>query len=164
MTSTPSYKIQFWAPNFSLQDGGIQQFSRLLHQALKKSPFVSSLYLVPLRPGFFGKILFLLHALLFLLAQRPDFILITHLHLARLYPLLRFLKIPYAVFCHGIECWNLSSTRDRHALTHAAHILAVSRYTLARIRSQLPACNAQFSLFPDHIEAPPAPLSSKKDA
>ena len=72
------------------------------------------------------------------LKERPDLVLITHLHFA---PLARALqdvvRFRYWVVAHGIEAWSGLSPLRRTALRRAEKILPVSHYTAGRLRAEL---------------------------
>jgi phosphatidyl-myo-inositol dimannoside synthase len=69
----------------------------------------------------------------------PDFILFTHIDLARLMlvlPLLR--KVPYAVLIYGVEVWKPLDRRRRTSLERAAAIVAISEHTVRKAREANP--------------------------
>lgn len=69
----------------------------------------------------------------------PDFIVFTHVDLARVALMLPFLRtVPYAVFIHGTEVWLPLDRWRRACLEHAAAILTSSDYTEARAREANP--------------------------
>jgi phosphatidyl-myo-inositol dimannoside synthase len=151
-------KLSFWCPQFEGVDGGIQQFSRLFDHCLQQLPGVDShtVTLGHLHGRAFQKASFVIRALGDALWRRPDKIICSHLHLARISPCLRALGIPYWICAHGIECWDIHSTADREALEKASRILCVSRYTEARILSAFPALKGRTRILPDHVDPPPA--------
>jgi phosphatidyl-myo-inositol dimannoside synthase len=150
-------KLSFWCPQFEGVDGGIQQFSRLFDRCLQKIPGLDShtVTLGHLHGRFWEKASFTAHALGDALRRRPDKVVCSHLHLARLSPCLRAMGIPYWICAHGIECWDIPSTADRESLENASRILCVSRYTESRILSAFPALKGRTRLFPDHVDPPP---------
>jgi phosphatidylinositol alpha-1,6-mannosyltransferase len=71
--------------------------------------------------------------------SRLDFILFTHLDLARLIVVLPWLaNVPYAVFIHGVESWRPLDRWRRKSLEEASMILANSTYTLNKAREANP--------------------------
>jgi phosphatidylinositol alpha-1,6-mannosyltransferase len=71
--------------------------------------------------------------------RRPDFILFTHVDLARVMLLLPFLRhVPYAVMIYGVEVWLPLDRWRRRALERAAAILAISEYTVKKTRELNP--------------------------
>jgi phosphatidylinositol alpha-1,6-mannosyltransferase len=64
---------------------------------------------------------------------RPDFVLYTHVNLARPAPWLRAVgHPPYGVWVYGIEIWERLSFAHRLALARADVVLAISRYSVER--------------------------------
>lgn len=73
------------------------------------------------------------------LLRRARWILFTHRDLIRVQTAVPSrLRLPYAVFLHGIEAWGALSARDRRLLSSARLRLANSRYTAARVMAMHP--------------------------
>jgi phosphatidylinositol alpha-1,6-mannosyltransferase len=69
----------------------------------------------------------------------PDFIVFTHVDLARAMLVLPFLRnVPYAVFIYGVEVWRPLDRWRRTSLERAAAILAISEYTVRKAREANP--------------------------
>jgi glycosyltransferase involved in cell wall biosynthesis len=87
------------------------------------------------------------------LRQRPDLIIITHLHFA---PIARWLqrwrRIRYWVVAHGIEAWGTLSEAQRQALHHAEKILPVSHHTATRLRATLGAKSPPMERLPNMVD------------
>lgn len=146
--------LTLWCPQFRNRHGGIQQFSRLVDGGLRSISDVASCRTLELPGGKGGKARFVFRASVDALFRRPGMVLITHLHLGRLSPLLRFLRIPYWICAHGIECWSLDHAGDRRTLEGAALVLCVSRYTESRLLSALPELRGKTRILPNHVETP----------
>jgi glycosyltransferase involved in cell wall biosynthesis len=145
--------ILFLSPRHTGIHGGIQQYSRLFESALKDSTHVEHFSAVALGAGSFRRLRFFCRAVLSLF-KKKDLAIITHLHLARIFPLLRLLGIPYWICLHGIEAWDKLSPLDRQALRHSEKILCVSRFTRMKAARLLKLPDDRFSLFPNHVEPP----------
>jgi phosphatidylinositol alpha-1,6-mannosyltransferase len=73
------------------------------------------------------------------LGRRPDFIVFTHIDLARLMlviPLLR--RIPFVIVLYGVEVWRPLDASRRHCLERAAAVVAISEYTVRKAREMNP--------------------------
>ena len=69
----------------------------------------------------------------------PDFILFTHLDLARAMIVVPFLRnVPYATLIYGVEVWRPLDRWRRVSLERAAMILAISDYTVRKAREANP--------------------------
>jgi phosphatidyl-myo-inositol dimannoside synthase len=69
----------------------------------------------------------------------PDFILFTHVDLARAMLVLPFLRnVPYGVLIYGVEVWMPLDGWRRASLERAAAILAISEYTVRKAREANP--------------------------
>ena len=69
----------------------------------------------------------------------PDFILFTHVDLARMMLVVPFLrKVPYGVLIYGVEVWRPLDRWRRASLERAATILAISDYTVRKARESNP--------------------------
>lgn len=155
--------IALWCPAFRQVHGGIQQFSRLMATALEKSPHAANVRVVALGRAPLARSLFLLRAALSLLAK-PDLVIITHVHLARISELLRLLRIPYWVCAHGIDCWPHLGPHDLRSFQNADQVLCVSRHTKSQLE-RFPEMNSgRLCLFPNHVETPPLLLDSQEEA
>jgi len=145
-------RLTLWCPQFRNRHGGIQQFSRLVDEGLRSIRNAGSCRTLELSGGAAGKASFLFRASIDAAFRRPGTVLITHLHLGRLSPLLRLLRIPYWICAHGIECWSPDHMGDRRILKGAALVLCVSRYTESRLLSALPELRGKTRILPNHVE------------
>src|SRR5262249_40712911 len=69
----------------------------------------------------------------------PDFIVFTHVDLARVMFVMPFLRnVPYAVLIYGIEVWRPLDRWRRMSLERAAAILSVSNHTVTKARETNP--------------------------
>jgi phosphatidylinositol alpha-1,6-mannosyltransferase len=69
----------------------------------------------------------------------PDFIVFTHVDLARAMLVMPFLRnVPYAVLIYGVEVWNPLDRWRRAVLERAAAVLAVSNHTVQKAREANP--------------------------
>lgn len=69
----------------------------------------------------------------------PDLIVYDHLHLAVLHSTLaRLRRIPYVVFLHGVEAWQVLKGRRQEALLGATGLIANSATTVALTRAANP--------------------------
>jgi glycosyltransferase involved in cell wall biosynthesis len=131
--------------------------------ALEKSPHTTAVRVAALGRLPFARSLFLLRAALSLLAK-PDLVIITHVHLARISGLLRLLRIPYWVCAHGIECWPRPELQDLRSFQNADRVLCVSRYTKSQLERFPEMDSRRLCLFPNHVETPPPILDSQEEA
>lgn len=71
--------------------------------------------------------------------RRPEFLVFTHVDLARLVVALPYLRdVPYAVLIYGVEVWRPLDRWRRTALERAAVIVSISDYTATRARESNP--------------------------
>jgi len=69
----------------------------------------------------------------------PDFIVFTHVDLARATMVLPFLRdVPYAVLIYGVEVWRPLDRWRRASLERAAAILSISDFTVQKARDANP--------------------------
>jgi glycosyltransferase involved in cell wall biosynthesis len=69
----------------------------------------------------------------------PDYILFTHVDLARLMLVVPFLRsVPYGVLIYGVEVWRPLDRWRRAALENATAVFAISDYTVKRAREANP--------------------------
>jgi phosphatidylinositol alpha-1,6-mannosyltransferase len=69
----------------------------------------------------------------------PEFVLFTHVDLARMMAVLPHLKgVPYGVLIYGVEVWQSLDRRRRTALERAHTILSISAYTARKAREANP--------------------------
>jgi len=64
--------------------------------------------------------------------KRPDFVIYTHVDLARLSLIPSLAGVPYAVFLYGVESWRPFDQYRRRALENASVVFAISTYTVRR--------------------------------
>ena len=126
------------APILGERGGGVGQVSQLLWRTLRDE-WGSSARVVTLlrnghaRPDAADKFRFGMEIAGRQLFDRPEWILFSHLGLARVARYLpgRF-DTPYAVFLHGIECWTPLPDEDLAILRRASLRVANSAYTAKR--------------------------------
>jgi len=69
----------------------------------------------------------------------PDFLLFTHVDLARVMAFLPLpQRVPYGVLVYGVEVWRPLDRWRRACLTRASAILAISEYTVKKARDANP--------------------------
>jgi phosphatidylinositol alpha-1,6-mannosyltransferase len=69
----------------------------------------------------------------------PDFLLFTHVDLARVMAVLPFMqRVPYGVLIYGVEVWRPLDRSRRECLLGASAVLAISEYTVKRAREVNP--------------------------
>jgi glycosyltransferase involved in cell wall biosynthesis len=87
------------------------------------------------------------------LSQRPELIIMTHLHFA---PIARWLRrwarFRYWVVAHGIEAWGTFTDPQKQALHRADKILPVSHHTAARLREALGAKFPPMEQLPNMVD------------
>lgn len=134
-------RIHLWVPGRFDRKGGIQTFSRFLVQALNEHYSVRVLSkhdsdrdgygTAPLRFRTAAFSIGLVKAVLF---DRPDLVVMTHIHFAPVaYILDKLFGIPFVVVCHGVEAWGVRRLFVRLAMRRARLVLAVSETTAERI-------------------------------
>ena len=126
------------APMLGERGGGIGQVSQLLWQAMQDEWPGGADLVTLIRSGnavaeMSEKWRFGLEVARRQCLERPDWILFSHLGLARVerYVPARF-GCPYGVFLHGIECWSPLPDADREVLRRAALRVANSAFTARR--------------------------------
>ncbi|MDR1988975.1 MAG: glycosyltransferase family 4 protein [Acidobacteriaceae bacterium] len=124
--------------------GGIAVVTELLWAVLQHA-FGSRARLIALLPGghptpsFIDKVRFGTKLVQAQVAGRTDWILFSHLALAKAQTgLPSRLRVPYGVFLHGIEAWCPLSTREQQILRDADVRLSNSAYTAGRVMSAHP--------------------------
>ena len=143
-----SGEIHLWAPGFAAFGGGVAAFSRELALALAEKGTVHLLGKhdidgawggLPLRgSGSVPERLRTVHFTAILLAtgcsHRPRLIVSTHVHFGPAAQLLRrAFSVPYVLVAHGIEIGPDLGALRRRALSAAASVWAVSRWTRERL-------------------------------
>jgi phosphatidylinositol alpha-1,6-mannosyltransferase len=69
----------------------------------------------------------------------PDFLLFTHVDLARVMAALPFMQnVPYGVLIYGVEVWRPLDRLRRQCLLGASAVLAISEYTVTKAREANP--------------------------
>jgi phosphatidyl-myo-inositol dimannoside synthase len=69
----------------------------------------------------------------------PDFLLFTHVDLARVMAVLPFMKeVPYGVLVYGVEVWRPLDRLRRECLLGASAVLSISEYTVTKAREANP--------------------------
>jgi glycosyltransferase involved in cell wall biosynthesis len=88
-----------------------------------------------------------------LLRQRPDLVIVTHLHFTPLaYWLQHAFGFRYWVVVHGIEAWGKLTPSQRRALNGAEKILPVSDYTAGRLQAALGEKSAPMERLPNMVD------------
>lgn len=68
------------------------------------------------------------------IADRPDLIIVGHIHFAAAANLLRrFTGIPYWTMAYGVEAWGIERPELRAALRNSDHIFSISQHTRERL-------------------------------
>jgi len=154
-------RIDIWTPD-PQQTGGVQQYSRGIIEGL--DPMVN-LHVVSLSSGgIISKLLFSLQAVSSWMFRRPNIIWCTHLHLARLSWLLSIFKPTVWISLHGIDCWQITDSRDIKSLQLASQLLCVSHYTMQRVAENHPETREKLQWFPNHLAHSPEIASNKQKA
>ena len=133
--------IHVWVPGRFDRVGGIQAFSRFFVEALTATCDVRVLSLhdkgrdgcgdvsTPWRNLSFARMVFFAA-----LRDRPDRIVLTHLHFAPVAKIIALLlRIPFDVVAHGVEAWRIDRKIVRWSLKSAERVLAVSKTTRERM-------------------------------
>ncbi len=150
--------IYIWAPNIFDFRGGLQVFLMDVVKGLSltntnatKAIFIkhdqpknldpSFTYLKKLKFYFYGlypltirTFVFAINLLFFGLWQRPNFIVVGHLHFTRAaYWIKKIAGIPYWVNVYGLDAWNIENPALQKALHAADRIISISGYTRDRL-------------------------------
>lgn len=143
--------------------GGIAYASRLVQRAIRDASREHS-WLLTLEPGRYDGVTlaerasFAARLVAGQLVGRADWMLFTHLNLARLQPLVPApVRRPYGVMLHDVEAWDEQLPADRvRAMSLARLRLANSGYTAARVMRAHPAAGevlaCPLALLPDTPE------------
>lgn len=75
----------------------------------------------------------------------------------------RLTGVPYWVFVHGYDGWNVQSASKKRALRHADRVIAVSSYTRERLLSQGFLDPAQISVLPNTFDGTKFLIKPKPD-
>ena len=87
-----------------------------------------------------------------LLEKRPDLILVGHIGLAPLAWLAQqILGVPYVIWTHGIEVWELRNKMRLASLRNADRIVAVSRRTCQELAALDPALSERTVVIPNAV-------------
>jgi phosphatidylinositol alpha-1,6-mannosyltransferase len=117
--------------------GGIPRFNRNLQIALEDHESVTHV-LNPehnVKHANGNKVVFAWRVLQDILKNKPDLIILGHLHFAKLAPLLRqFTKKPIVCILHGIEAWTYSQKLQK-GINSITSFWSVSQYTSKRFSS-----------------------------
>jgi phosphatidylinositol alpha-1,6-mannosyltransferase len=90
----------------------------------------------------------------FFYALTADVLVISHVQLAILIPLLKWLKpsLKTMVICHGIEVWGKIKDRELKALKKADQILAVSKFTKTKMINEHGIAENRIQVFPNALD------------
>ena len=133
------------APILGERGGGVGQVSSLLWQSMQdtwtgRSALVTLLQNGHVTPTRADKMRFGLELASAQMLDRPEWILFSHLGLARADAYLpASVRAPYGVFLHGIECWQPLLPRDLDLLAGAALRVSNSAFTAAKAREANPS-------------------------
>ena len=168
--------IHIWVPDIESAKGGIQAFSRFFIRAVAdaypeadiavfskndNSPPATPIHDRPIRfecAGWWSwgqrTVAFTWQIGRAAIAERPDLILMTHVHFS---PAAAWLKsivgVPYAVVAHGVDVWGVRNRRMIRALRRADRLLAVSNFTRERMRADLGVSGDRIGLVPNTFDA-----------
>jgi glycosyltransferase involved in cell wall biosynthesis len=88
------------------------------------------------------------------LTDRPRVIVATHVNFGPIAKLIRqFTRIPYVLVAHGIDVWRPNSPAIKESLASADQVLAVSRYTRARLSATTGRAAERIELLPNTVSA-----------
>ena len=144
MSSDRLFRGLLAAPALGDRGGGVGQVSEMLWQSLRDT-WDSDATVVTLlrdgreRPDALDKLRFGATIAARQVFKRPDWMLFSHLGLARAGRLIpSSVQTPFAVFLHGIECWTGLGDSDLMLLNRAALRIANSEFTARRAREMNP--------------------------
>lgn len=168
--------MHLWAPELVAVKGGIQTYSAFLLKALQ-GLFQSTPYHVFLKndvqspainggdsittysvsgswPKELRSLYFAFQAIGHGLTERPEIVISTHVHFAKL---ARYLKklggIPYWVVAHGKEVWGMTDPSLKRALGEADLILSVSAYTRDRLLAEQQLVHDKVVILPNTMDS-----------
>lgn len=131
-------RIALVTSGFGPRFGGIGVVAKGIPRALAADAEITIWRHRPNWPSPFRGIALLLRALAGSI-RRPDFIIFTHIDLARLMlvsPLVR--NVPYAVLIYGVEVWRPLDPQRRRVLERAAAVISISEFTVKKARETNP--------------------------
>jgi glycosyltransferase involved in cell wall biosynthesis len=150
--------IHIWAPDLWLTRGGIQAYLLSVIQALRTLRPQAQIIVLSMRDveippearsmpgvefhctgganGLATRIRFCFKAVVLCLRNRPDILMVGHVHFCSIAYFLRlFLRIPYYSFGYGLDIWGDRSWFFRHSLICSRKVITISNYTAGRIQS-----------------------------
>jgi len=148
-------RVLVMAPQVWSRDGGVQRYSRFILQGLAVIRPKARIQLLTLldSPCPFPRVALVLAALTSV-ANGPQLVLCTHLHLAPLALLVaRLSGARFWLACHGIEVWGPLAGLRRWALERADLLLPVSRFTAEQLQQQLGRSMPPFAVLPNTYDA-----------
>jgi glycosyltransferase involved in cell wall biosynthesis len=148
-------KVHVWVPDYVSATGGIQALCRFLVRALRECLPDSRIIVISKNDQSvpdpeensvtqFSTVgwwepsqrtaAFTVELLRWAVRERPDVIITAHVNFTPIaHWLKKSLKIPFIAIGHGIEVWQIRSSRVRRALRSADRLLAVSEFTRKRM-------------------------------
>lgn len=183
MSSSRPYRIHLWVPDLFSGVGGIQSFSHFFLRAVARScpaarllvcakndsappPSSSTLPRFDVRvsglwPGWQRTPAFAARLVREAWRDRPDLILTVHPNFAPVGAVLkRLLDTRLVVVAHGVDVWGEAGRRLAGSLRHADRVLAVSRFTKARLAADTGLPLSRIGVLPntfDHEGFRPGP-------
>lgn len=144
--------------------GGIQRYTRDVMRALRTHRHEATL--VELQPrGALRKFLFALQSIFIVARTRPDFVWCAHINFGVLsYWIHRVFRVPYALVVYGIEAWSVLSERQKNALRHAKHVVAISEFTKTRVMQQVQGIGRTITLLPNGVHGDEFYPTAKNEA
>jgi glycosyltransferase involved in cell wall biosynthesis len=168
-------KVHVWVPSYVSGTGGIQALSRFLVPALHEclpdaritviakddqsipdpeentvAQFSTVGWWAPSQ----RTAAFTVELLSWAIRERPDVIITAHVNFAPIaHWLKKSLKIPFIAIGHGIEVWQIRSSRVRRELRSADRLLAVSEFTRKRMAIALGIPSDAIRLLPNTFDA-----------
>jgi len=146
-------RTELLSPNLK-NIGGIQRYTSFVSEALKEGG--ADLRVVELKNAdLISKSSFFLRAFLIALFFRPRVVFLTHLAFSPAAVFIsKTLRIPYVVFAHGIEVWDLND-QEKKWLSGATKVLPVSRFTQEKLLAQIPGLESKLKIVPNVAEELP---------
>jgi len=100
-----------------------------------------------------SKLEFTLLSFIYVLGNRPLLIICGHSNLSVLGLFFyRLFRIKYILLTHGLDIWDIKSSLRRLALREASIIIAVSSYSVSKIREQIGQGNRRIFIIPGPVD------------
>jgi len=144
--------IHIWAPNIIGYTGGLQKHLYSICRATQDVLKGGRVKIIAKSNS--GSIIFALKILVRCLIDRPDLIIVGHVHFCPVaYMIKRLFKTPFWIVAYGIESWDIRNDLIRKSLLASDRILSMSDFTKERMVSELNIPAGKISVLPGTFDS-----------